>query len=73
MLFRCSILATSRQEKGIEIRQDFGTLLQINGFTIEDAFGYIMKNFRNVDPVDLSKGESLIQAIQENMHCETVH
>ena len=67
VLSRCSILATSRQEKGIEIRQDFDTLLQINGFTIEDAFGYIMKHFRNVDPVDLSKSESLIQAIQENI------
>ena len=69
VLSHCSVLATSRQEKGIEIRQChvFDTLLQINGYTIEDASEYIRKHFQNVDPVDLFKGESLIQAIQENM------
>ena len=69
VLSRCSVLATSRQEKGIEIRQRhvFDTLLQINGFTIEDASEYIRKHFRNVDPVDFVKGEILIQTIQENI------
>ena len=69
VLSRCSVLVTSRQEKGIEIRQrhDFDTLLQINGFTIEDASEYIRKHFRTVGPVDLVKGERLIQTIQENI------
>ena len=70
VLSRCSILATSRQEKGIEIRQRhvFDILLQINGFTIEDASEYIRKHFRTVgqSQEDLLKGERLIQAIQEN-------
>ena len=68
VLPHCSVLATSRQEKGIEMRKfyDFDSLLQINGFTIKDAFEYIRKHFRNVDSEDLSKGESLIQAIKEN-------
>ena len=70
VLSGCSILATSRQEKGIEIRQRhvFDTLLQINGFTIEDASEYIRKHFRTVgqSQEDLLKGERLIQAIQEN-------
>ena len=70
VLSRCSILATSRQEKGIEIRQChvFETLLQINGFTIKDASGYIRKHFRAVgqSQADFLKGERLIQAIQEN-------
>ena len=70
VLSRCSILATSRQEKGIEIRQRhvFDTLLQIKGFTIEDAAEFIRKHFRTVGQsrADFSKGERLIQAIEEN-------
>ena len=66
----CSILATSRQEKGIEIRQRhvFDTLLQIDGFTIKDASKYIKKHFRTVghSQEDVLKGERLIEAIQEN-------
>ena len=44
------------------------TLLQIDGFTIEDASVYIRKHFRIVgqSQTDLFKGERLIQAIQEN-------
>ena len=61
----CYILATSRQEKGIFVRQNsnFSVLLQINGFTEADAFQYIKKHF---DRVDEQKGESLIQAIRGN-------
>ena len=61
----CYILATSRQEKGIFVRQNsnFSVLLQINGFTEADAFQYIRKHF---DRVDEQKGESLIQAIKRN-------
>ena len=61
----CYILATSRQEKGILVRQNgnFAVLLQINGFTEADAFQYIRKHF---DRVDEQKGESLIQAIKGN-------
>ena len=71
VLSRCSVLATSRQEKGIEIRQRhvFDILLQINGFTIEDASEYIRKHFRTVgqSQADLLKGERLIQTIKENI------
>ncbi len=69
VLSHCSVLATSRQEKGIEVRQryDFDSLLQINGFTVGDASEYIRKHFKKVDAEDLSKGESLIQAIEENI------
>ena len=68
VLSHCSILATSRQEKGIEVRKryDFDSLLQINGFTIEDASDYIRKHFKNVDSEDMLKGEKLIQAIKGN-------
>ncbi len=68
VLSHCSVFVTSRKEKGIEVRQryDFDSLLQINGFTIEDASEYIRKHFKNVDSEDLLKGESLIKAIEEN-------
>ena len=64
----CFILATSRQEKGIEVRQnvEFDLLLQIEGFTEEDAFEYIRKHFGHFGPQHLSKGEKLIQEIQGN-------
>ncbi len=69
VLSRCSILATSRPEKGIEVRQryDFDILFQINGFTIRDAAMYIRKHFKIADPENLFKGESLIKAIDENI------
>ena len=70
VLSHCSVLATTRQEKGIKIRQRhvLDTLLQINGFTIEDASVYITKHFSTVgqSQADLLKGQRLIQAIQEN-------
>ena len=67
---RCFILATSREEKGIDVRRryDFDTLLQIKGFTSEDATDYIRKHFKSVDPQNLSKGERLIQAVEKNTH-----
>ncbi|XP_078353829.1 uncharacterized protein LOC144638509 isoform X1 [Oculina patagonica] len=70
VLSHCSVLATLRQEKGIQTRQryDFDSLLQINGFTVEDASEYIRKHFKIIDDSeDLLKGESLIQAIKENI------
>ena len=64
----CYILATSRQEIGIEVRKciDFDILLQIEGFTETDAFEYIRKYFSRLGPEHLSNGERLINAIQEN-------
>ena len=64
----CFLLATSRQERGIELRQNvnFDVLLQIEGFTDKDAFEYIRKHFRLLGPEHLSKGERLILAIQVN-------
>ena len=42
----CFLLATSRQERGIELRQNvnFSVLFQIEGFTDKDAFEYIRKH-----------------------------
>ena len=64
----CYVLATSRQERGIDARKKFvfDILLQIEGFTESDAFEYIRKHFKNVGPEHSLKGERLIEEIKEN-------
>ena len=61
----CYVLATTRQERGIEARKEFvfDICLQIEGFTKEDSFEYIRKHFKNIDP---SKGARLIEETKEN-------
>ena len=61
----CYVLATSRQERGIVVRKKvyFDMLLQIEGFTREDAFNYVRKHFQNTGP---ENGERLITEIQTN-------
>ena len=64
----CYVLATSRQERGIDARKKFvfDILLQIEGFTESDAFEYIRKHFKSVGPEHSLKGERLIEEIKEN-------
>ena len=66
----CYVLATTRQEKGIEVRQKpdfvFNLFLQIEGFTEEDSFEYIRRHFKIAGPEHTSKGEKLIEEVKEN-------
>ncbi|XP_044175072.1 uncharacterized protein LOC114961666 isoform X5 [Acropora millepora] len=66
----CYVLTTTRQEKGIEVRQQrgvaFNLFLQILGFTEEDSCEYIRRHFKIADPEHSSKGEKLIEEIKEN-------
>ncbi|XP_068713671.1 uncharacterized protein [Montipora foliosa] len=66
----CYVLATTRQEKGIEIRKQlefvFNLFLQIEGFTKEDSFEYIRRHFKIAGPEHSSKGENLIKEINKN-------
>ena len=64
----CYVLATTRQEKGIHIRQQFqfDSCLAIEGFSEEDSFEYIRKHFRNIGTEHSSKGERLIDEIKQN-------
>ena len=64
----CYILVTSRQEKGIDVRKnfEFDLLLEIKGFTEDDAYCYIKKHFQNVGPNHSSKGETLAKEVKEN-------
>ena len=66
----CYVLATTRQEKGIDVRKEpefvFNLFLQIEGFTEEDSFEYIRRHFKIADPEHSSKGEKLIEEIKKN-------
>ena len=66
----CYVLATTRQEKGIEVRKQpefvFNLFLQIQGFTEEDSFEYIRRHFKIAGPEHSSKGEKLIEEIKGN-------
>ena len=64
----CYVLATTRQEKGIETRKQlrFDMRLAIEGFNEDDSFEYIRKHFRNLGTGHSSKGERLIEEIKEN-------
>ena len=64
----CYVLVTSRQEKGIDVRKnfEFDLLLEIKGFTEDDAYCYIKKHFQNVGPNHSSKGETLAKEVKEN-------
>lgn len=66
VLSHCSILATSREEKGIDVRQryDFDCLLQVNGFITRESSDFVRKYFKN-PPNDPRNGERLIQAIEK--------
>ena len=64
----CYVLATTRQEKGIEVRKQFvfNLFLQIKGFTKEDSFEYIRRHFKIAGPEHSSKGEKLIEEVKKN-------
>ena len=64
----CYVLVTCRQEKGIDVRKnfEFDLLLEVKGFTEDDAYCYIKKHFQNVGPKHSSKGETLAKEVKEN-------
>ena len=66
----CYVLATTRQEKGIEVRTQpefaYNLSLQIEGFTEEDSFEYIRRHFKIAGPEHSSKGVNLIKEIKKN-------
>ena len=64
----CYVLATSRQERGIDVRKRFvfDIHLEIKGFTEGDAFEYIRKHFSNIGRGHSPKGERLITEIKDN-------
>ncbi|XP_044164929.1 uncharacterized protein LOC122948899 [Acropora millepora] len=67
-LSSCYVLATTRQEQGIDIREQFNfdSCLAIEGFNEENSFEYIRKHFRSLGAKHSSKGERLIEEIKRN-------
>ena len=64
----CYVLATTRQEKGIDSREQFqfDICLAIEGFSEDNSFDYIRKHFRNIGTEHSSKGERLIEEVKQN-------
>ena len=62
----CYVLATSRQERGIEARKTFvfDSHLEIKGYTESDSMAYIRRHFETID--QSTKGEKLIEEMQQN-------
>ena len=62
----CHVLATTRQERGIEVRKStvFDIHLEIKGYTESDSIAYIRRHFETI--VQSPKGEKLIEEMQQN-------
>ena len=62
----CFVLATTRQERGIEVRKGvvFDIHLEIKGYTESDSTAYVRRHFETID--QSPKGERLIEEMQQN-------
>ena len=62
----CYVLATTRQERGIEVRKSvvFDIHLEIKGYTESDSIAYIRRHFETIG--QSPKGERLIEEMQQN-------
>ena len=62
----CFVLATTRQERGIEVRKSvvFDIHLEIQGYTESDSIAYIKRHFETIG--QSPKGERLIEEMQQN-------
>ena len=62
----CFVLATTRQERGIEVRKSvvFHIHLQIKGYTESDSIAYVRRHFETIG--QSPKGERLIEEMQQN-------
>ncbi|CAH3170774.1 unnamed protein product, partial [Porites lobata] len=62
----CYVLATTRQERGIEARKTFvfDIHLEIKGYTESDSTAYVRRHFETIG--QSPKGERLIEEMQQN-------
>ena len=62
----CYVLATTRQERGIEVRKSvvFDIHLEIKGYTQSDSIAYVRRHFETIG--QSPKGERLIEEMQQN-------
>ena len=64
MLTKCHILATARQEAGMEMRECCDTFLEIEGYAEEDAREFILRYFKN----DAHLAEKLLKKLEFDMN-----
>ena len=62
MLLKCHLVVTAREEVGVKVRECCDTLLEIEGFTEEDARKFITKYFKNME--DLA--EKLLDKLKQD-------
>ena len=62
MLPKCHIVATARQEVGIKVRECCNTLLDMEGFTEEDARQFIYRYFKE----DVNLAEKLLNKLEHD-------
>ena len=67
-LKKCYVVATSRQEKGLEVRQYFDTLLEIKGYSEDDTKLYIERYF--AEKLDLA--DQLMDKLDEEIRLKTL-
>ena len=62
----CFVLATTRQERGIEVRKSvvFDIHLEIKGYTESESIAYVSRHFETIG--QSPKGEWLIEEMQQN-------
>ena len=62
----CFVLATTRQERGIEVRKSvvFDIHLEIKGYTESDSVAYVRRHFETIG--QSPRGERLVEEIQRN-------
>ena len=69
-LRKCYVVATSRQEKGLKVRQHFDTLLEIKGYSESDIGEYVTRYFQ--DNKDPSLAERLIENLEADITLQTL-
>ena len=68
-LKKCYVVATSRQEKGQEVRKYFDTLLEIKGYSESDIKKYVTRYFQDNDP---SLAKRLIENLETDINIRTL-
>ena len=67
-LRNCYVVATSRQEKGLKVRQYFDTLLEIKGYSENSIAEYKTKYFQD----DESLAKHLIKKVKKDINLQTL-
>ena len=67
-LTKCYVVATSRQEKGLQVRKYFDTLLEIKGYSEDDIELYIERYF--AEKLDLA--DQLMDKLDEDSRLKTL-